>query len=187
MSRSNRSKKPSRQPQLPAVPAPRKDWSQVVATLALGAVAWGLLRPQFLADPAQAGESSLSNLSKRAAMLARISDPVERERHCIGLAAYARSLDRALAKDARVFVGGLVGKENGPRAGYFYFLRNYLFPREVRLSLHGPGTFIGDGSFEGVSTDSLAELQTNGFDLFIQIDPNGGIRQTPLTPKGALP
>jgi hypothetical protein len=76
-------------------------------------------------------DDALSALSQRAARLRQVSDPVERDRLCTPLAAYARALDRSLAPEARVFVSGILGKENGTRIGVYYFLRNYLFPRMV--------------------------------------------------------
>ena len=66
--------------------------------------------------------------------------------------------------------------------GYYFFLRNYLFPREVEISL-GDKAIFHEGWFSGTPCDSPAELQTNGFDLLLRYGPNG-FALVPLTQKG---
>jgi hypothetical protein len=83
-----------------------------------------------------------------------------------------RQLDKALPEDARVFFSGMVGETNGPKLGYYYFLRNYLFPRDVQISL-GTNLTYGEGWFDGTPCDSPEELATNGFDLLIRYGDKG--------------
>ena len=78
----------------------------------------------------------------------------------------------------------MLGEEHGPRLGYYYFLRNYLFPREVDISL-GRRAVFREGYFEGVPCNSPEILQTNGYDVLLQMATNSdNIQIIPLTPKG---
>ena len=121
-------------------------------------------------------------LDKRADMLSEVTDPIKRDSLCIPLSAYGRALDKSLDKDARVFFSGLIGPTNAGKGGYYYFLQNYLFPREVVWSLGTNAVFHCD-YFGGTDCDSPAVLQTNGFDLMIRIG-DSGIQLIPLTQKG---
>jgi hypothetical protein len=124
---------------------------------------------------------SLSNLGKRADALQQITSPIQRDRYCIGLSALGRQLDNVLQPDARVYLIGMVGQTNGPALGYYYFLRNYLFPRDVQISI-GPPVFRGQW-FDGTPADSPGILKSNGFDIAIGF-PDNQIQVLPLTPKG---
>src|ERR1051325_6496732 len=88
------------------------DVPTLIATLLIGAMAAALSWPQIFPSAAQANEPTLPNLSKRADTLRQISDPLRRDQMCIGLSAYGRALDKAISKDARVFMSGAIGKEN---------------------------------------------------------------------------
>ena len=125
---------------------------------------------------------ALSNLDQRVPVLEATTNLVQRDQLCIGLSAYGRALDQALAPDARVFLTGMLGPTNAPSTGFYYFLRNYLFPREVEISLDGHAT-SGIGGVSGVPCDSPEVLQTNGFDLMIKYSDNN-MQLIPLTPKG---
>jgi hypothetical protein len=151
-------------------------------TLAAGIVALGLAAAQLLVGANPGREVTLSALSQRADALQKITDPVQRDSYCVPLSAYGRSLDHALDKNARVFFSGLVGKTNAGGLGYYYFLQNYLFPRDVITSLDGHAVTTG-GFFEGIPCDSPSVLQVKGFDLMIRAGANG-LQLTPLTPKG---
>jgi hypothetical protein len=174
---------PNRQNQTPPARS-WLSWPVVAVTLLVGAVAVCLAWPQVFPGPDQANDITLPNLNQRASGLRQISDPVERDRFCVPLSAYGRALDRALPPDVRVFLSGMIGKANGPRLGYYYFLRNYLFPRDVEISLDGKAIFHVDG-FEGVPCDSPEVLRTNGFDLLLLMPTNSdNIQIIPLTQKG---
>lgn len=156
--------------------------SELIVTLAVGLVALALVGPQLAASSNPGNRTTLSMLDQRVGMLRPISDPVKRDAYCIPLSAYGRALDRAIDKDARVFFSGLVGKTNGGKAGYFYFLQNHLFPRRVDISLGTNATFHCE-YFEGVGCDSADVLRSNGYDLMIQYGADG-IQLLPLTQKG---
>lgn len=131
-------------------------------------------------DPALS-QLSLYILDKRAAGLRQIRDPIQRDRYCMGLSYIGRQLDSALQPDARVYLAGMLGPTNGPALGYYYFLRNYLFPRDVEISI-GPPIFKGQW-FDGTPADSPGILKSNGFDIVIGF-PNNEFQALPLTPKG---
>jgi hypothetical protein len=145
-------------------------------------VALGLAAPQLLGETKPGHEITLAALNQRTEALQKIADPIQRDSYCIPLSAYGRSLDRALDKNARVFFSGLVGKTNGGSLGYYYFLKNHLFPRDLEISLDGHAVSTGD-YFEGVPCDSPAVLQKNGFVLMIRFGTNG-LQLIPLTAKG---
>lgn len=159
-------------------------WAETTVTILVGIAAACFAWPQIFPGPAQANEATLPNLTKRAEALRQISDPVQREQLCIGLSAYGRALDRALPKTARIFMAGVVGKDNSGHMGFFYFLRNYLFPRDVEISLGIPPKYTTSGWVEGQNCNSPEMLKTNGFDLLLQFDKNGNIQLVPLTEKG---
>jgi len=152
-------------------------------TLLVSAVAGGLVAAQFSSAQDPHSQISLSNLNQRASVLEQITNWVQRDELCVPLAAMSRQLDAMLAPDARVFMSGMLGPTNSASAGYYYFLRNYLFPRHVEISLDGKATYTIDG-FVGVPCDSPDLLRSNGYDVMIQFS-DGRIRQLiPLTPKG---
>ncbi len=151
--------------------------------LSVGIVAFGLVVAE-LAPSTNADEKvNLSALNQRVAMLRQIDNPIQRDSFCVPLSAYGRELDGAINKDARVFLSGIVGRENAGRGGYFYFLRNYLFPRDLEISLGRPPVFFAEW-VDGADCDSPEALRTNGFDLFLRFGTNGGIAIIPLTEKG---
>lgn len=163
-------------------------------TVLAGAFAIGLIVMQLVwaaqfarakNDPANpenqailANQLSLSLLYDRATTLA--SDTNWNE-HCIGLAAMGRELDAALAPGARVFIPDMLGPTNLSKAGYYYFMKNYLFPHEVEISLDGKSTSGSDG-FSGIPCDSPDILRSNGFDVIIDFTDRGP-RVIPLTSK----
>jgi hypothetical protein len=173
---------PTRQPAASATGS-QPDWVAVAATILIGVVAIGLLWPQVFPGPDQANAATLPNLSRRATMLEQVTNLIQRDSYCIPLSAYGRTLDHALAPDARVFLSGVLGKENAGRSGYYYFLRNYLFPRDVEISMDHQVVFSEDG-IQGVDTTSPEELRTNGFDVLLKMDDGGRISILPLTEKG---
>jgi hypothetical protein len=183
----NPPKSPPKKPSL----ATLLEWLAAVLVLAVAA---GLVIAQAAAsgffvspsyDPmAGINPNSVGGLAKRIPLLQSASDPVQRDSYCIPLSAYGRALDRALPPDARVFMGGMIGPTNGGHLGYYYFLRNQLFPRKVDISLDGHAVFK-EGEFDGVPCDSPEELQKHGFDLLIAQGQNG-MQLIPLSQKGMI-
>jgi hypothetical protein len=170
-----------------ATGAPMKNaqpWHAWLVTALVGATAVGLVWPTVFPD-AGAVENSLPGWNRRATQLGRVADPVERERLCTPLAAYGRSLDRTLAPGARVFLAGILGKENGTRIGVYYFLRNYLFPRTVEISRDGRPVFH-ESWYEGVPGDDPDGLRADGYDVLVRFAPDGKRLETvPLSERGA--
>ena len=117
-------------------------------------------------------------------MLRQVEDPIRRDSFNGGFNAFARQLDQKLPRDARIFLSGMIGKNNESQVGYYFVLRNYLFPRTVAISLDEKPVFH-DGWFEGIPCDSPGELRTNGFDLLLGFSTNNTLRVIPLTQKGA--
>jgi hypothetical protein len=165
----------------PATNTRSLDFPKLIVTVLAAIVAVCLVWPQIFPDPAQANAMNLPNLDKRAAMMRQTTDPVQRDSACIGLSAMGRQLDQALQPGARVYLAGMLGPTNTPALGYYYFLRNYLFPRDVEISL-GPAIF-SDKEFDGTDCMSPDILKTNGFDIILGF-PDNQLRVLPLTPKG---
>jgi hypothetical protein len=153
----------------------------IVVTVLIAIMALCLVWPQIFPDPAQADQMNLPNLDKRAAMLRQVTNPIQRDSVCIGLSALGRQIDQALQPNARVYLADMLGPTNAPALGYYYFLRNYLFPRDVEISL-GPVVFH-DQDIEGVGSDSPEIIKSNGFDIVLAF-PNNQIQAIPLTTNG---
>ncbi|MGD0743612.1 MAG: hypothetical protein ABSA45_00505 [Verrucomicrobiota bacterium] len=152
-------------------------------TTLVGIVACGLVVAELAPASNPEGKANLAALNQRVTVLRQIDDPIRRDSYCVPLSAYCRALDHALDKNARVFLSGMVGRENAGRGGYYYFLRNYLFPRDVEISLGRPAIFYNEWR-DGVDCDSPETLRTNGFDLFLRFETNNNIAIIPLTEKG---
>lgn len=168
----------------PAVSKKTFSLPDLLVTLSVGIVALSMVAAQFPLGTKPRSEPTLSTLEQRAEMLQKISDPIQRDSYCIPLSAYGRALDRALDTNARVFFSGLIGRENAGALGYYYFLQNYLFPRDVEISLDGRPIFENEGYFDGIPCDSPSVLRAKGFDLMIRSGTNG-LQLIPLTERGA--
>ncbi|MGH7940034.1 MAG: hypothetical protein ACREFR_03055 [Limisphaerales bacterium] len=155
------------------------DWKYWVLTIIVAIIGGCLAWSQIFSHPKQS--LNLPELNKLAAILRQTDDPVERDKYGVGLTAMGRELDEVLPPDARVYVANMLGPTNAPALGYYYFLRNYLFPRDVEISL-GPAVFREHGAY-GVGSDSPDVLRTNGFDVMIAF-PNNRLEILALTPKG---
>jgi hypothetical protein len=164
-------------------------WPAIWVTLLVGAMACGLVAAQLsYADDPQSPRSqlSLSNLSERIPALESTgTNWVQRDRYCVGLSALGRQLDQVLNPNARVFIPDMLGPTNASSTGYYYFLKNYLFPREVAISLDGKAMSTDNG-FTGVPCDSPALLKSNGFDVVIRFGDNGP-QLIPLTTNALRP
>ena len=179
---------PNRQNKTPAV-SRQLQWPVALVTGLVGALAVWLAWPKMLPGPGHTDETTLPGLDRRASQLRRITDPIQRDSLCIQMSAWGRLLDRSLAPDAHVFLDGMLGKDNGVRLGYYFVFRNYLFPREVEISMDRQAIYH-EGWYEGVPYKSPAELRTNGFDLLLQmptVPTNGAkVHYIALTRKGVL-
>lgn len=151
-------------------------------TLLVGIFAAVLVIAQFHYAQNPNNQLALSNLARRAQVLEQITNPVQRDELCIPLAAYGRALDEALPAHARVFLTGMLGETNSGSLGYYFFLRNYLFPHELAISLNDKAVYHSTG-FSGIPCDSPSVLKSNGFDLMIRY-ANNNMQLIPLTPKG---
>jgi hypothetical protein len=103
----------------------------------------------------------------------------------VGLSALGRQLDQVLNPNARVFVADMLGPTNASSTGYYYFLKNYLFPREVAISLDGKATSTATG-FMGIPGDSPEIIKSNGFDVVVRFGDNGP-QVIPLTTNAVRP
>ena len=158
-------------------------WPTMLVTLLIGTTAACLVWPQIFPGSGPDNEATLPILDKRVTMLRQVDDPVRRDSFNGGFSAFARQLDRTLPKDARIFISGMLGKNNASQVGYYFVLRNYLFPRTVAISLDEKPV-LQEGWFEGIPCDSPGELRTNGFDLLLGFSTNNTLRVIPLTQKG---
>lgn len=159
------------------------NWPAIVVTVLVGAVALGLLSSQFSYADDPGNQLSLQNLDNRVSLLESTgTNWIQRDKYCMGLSAYARSLDQVLQPGARVYLTDMLGATNAPKLGFYYFFKNYLFPREVAISLDGKAT-NGFGGFSGIPCDSPELLKSNGFDLMIDFSGNQP-NLIPLTQKG---
>ncbi|HEY3760681.1 MAG TPA: hypothetical protein VGN23_02940 [Verrucomicrobiae bacterium] len=126
--------------------------------------------------------SFMVSMIHQADALSHITDPIQRNSIGIQECAYDRSLDRSLDPRARVFLVNMLGETNAPKLGVYFFMRNYLFPRDIEISL-GTNLVYSEKGFEGTPCYSLAVLKSNGFDDVI----NCQTRQvTELTSRGEL-
>jgi hypothetical protein len=165
----------------PAPTARPFDVPGIIVTVLIAIVALCLVWPQIFPDPEQPNQMNLPNLGKRAVMLRPVTNPIQRDSVCIGLSALGRQIDQALQPSARVYLADMLGPTNAPALGYYYFLRNYLFPRDVEISL-GPVVFH-DKDIEGTGSDSPDVIKSNGFDIILAF-PNNQIQAIPLTTNG---
>jgi hypothetical protein len=158
-------------------------WPLTLVTLLIGTTAVCLAWTQIFPGSGRDNKETLPNLDRRVAMLRRVDDPIRRDSFNGGFSAFARQLDRTLPKDARIFLSGMLGKNNASQVGYYFVLRNYLFPRTVAISLDEKPV-LQEGWFEGIPCDSPGELRTNGFDLLLIFSTNNTLRVVRLTQKG---
>ena len=156
----------------------------MVLTLLVGGAALGLITAQFTWAHNPTCEISLLNLDSRVPLLESATNWVQRENYCVPFAHFARSLDVRLRPDARVFVSGIVGTTNTSESGFYFYLKNYLFPRDVEISLDGK-SIAGNDRIYGVPCGSTNVLKARGFDVMIQFS-NNAYDVVALTPKGML-
>jgi hypothetical protein len=177
---------------LPSQNAPPKSnrlvyWLEWCVAAAVVLVALAAIHGAFLADPQKTGEGMFSQFQQRATMLASETDPIKRDSVCIPLSAFGRSVDAQIPTNARVFMGGMLGPENSGGLGYYFFLTDYLFPREVAISLGQPTTYDLAGTAQGRNPASLDELKQAGYDLELHLTPDGHIESQVLKPLASPP
>ena len=161
-------------------------WLEWCAAAAAVLVALAAAYELFLADPQETGQAnygvySYSQFQERATMLGNETNPIKRDALCIPLSALGRSIDAQIPTNARVFLAGMLGKENAGELGYYYFLNYYLFPREVAISLGQSPTYTLTG-FTGRNPTSLDELKQAGYDLVLEPAPDGHMESRALRP-----
>ncbi len=122
---------------------------------------------------------TLPYLFKRADVLQGITNCVQRDSLCIPLSAYCRNVAEQLPQGAKVFMLGMLGAKNGSKLGYYYFMANYLFPREVGISVDRPVSFEGD-YYEGRDPTNMDELVSAGYNFAFDFDNENHISVVPL-------
>jgi len=167
-----------------AVPASKRlaHWLEWCVAAAVILVALAAIHGAFFADPQKTGQGMFSQFQQRATMLGNETDPIKRDSMCIPLSAFGRSVDAQIPTNARVFMAGMLGPEYAGRLGYYYFLTDYLFPREVAISLGQPPVYNLAGVAQGRNPASLDELSNAGYDLVMQLGPDGRIESKMLKP-----
>jgi hypothetical protein len=172
-------------------PAPKSKqfiyWLEWFVALAVVLVALWAFKKAFLDDYQQTGQGMFSQFQQRATVLGNETDPIKRDSMCMGLSAYGRILDAQIPTNARVFMAGMLGQKNAGGLGYFYFFTDYLFPREVAVSLWQPPTFDMAGVVQGRNPTNLDELSQAGFDLVLQLTPDGHVESKVLKPLATPP
>jgi len=199
---------PNPSPETPPAkpPGAAAQWPVILVTVLVGIFALALIFPPLFSTNGQ-GQNQLQVLSKGFPVLRNNENPMQRDtldfilnggndisdprmeayaQRPMGLAALSRAYDQMLPKNARIFLSGMVGKENTSRGGYYFFLRNYLFPRDLEISLGKPATYISDDEawMDGIDCTDPEVLRTNGFDLFLRFGSDNSITPIPLTPNG---
>lgn len=125
---------------------------------------------------------TLPSLFQRAAGLQSITNCVQRDSFCIPLSAYCRNVAEQLPPDARVFMLHMLGPENGPKLGYYFFMTYYLFPREVAISAGQQVTNYGE-YYLGREPTNTDELTKAGYNFAFDFNAN----QISVTPLARLP
>jgi hypothetical protein len=159
-------------------------WLEWCVAAALVLVALAAIHGAFLADPQKTGQGMFSQFQQRATVLGNETDPIKRDSICIPLSAFGRSVDAQIPTNARVFFAGMLGQENAGGLGYYFFLTDYLFPREVAISLGQPPVYNLAGVAQGRNPASLDELSSAGYDLVLQLTPDGHVESKVLKPLG---
>jgi hypothetical protein len=156
----------------------------VLVTLLVGAAAIASIWWTILLGQSQRLALSLPKLNKRAQELGLVSDPILRDLTCLRLSSICRGVDHQLPMNARIFVSGMIGRENRFRLGYLFFMQNYLYPRRLEVSKDGK-VDSRKGWFEGTPCDSEEELRKLGFDFLFRMKSDQTIEIVPLTTKEA--
>jgi hypothetical protein len=122
---------------------------------------------------------TLSRLFRYASLLQSVTNCVQRDSLCLPLSAYCRNVAEQLPPGARVFMSPMLGPENGGKLGYYYFMANYLFPREVAISMDRGPSFVGD-YYLGRNPTNAEELIQAGYHFAFDIGRDDKISVVPL-------
>jgi hypothetical protein len=160
-------------------------WLEWLVIAGIVLVAAAAVFTTFFSDTNGQG-TVISQFASRADALDREPDPIRRDSMCIPLSAFGRSIDAQIPTNARVFLLNMLGPENQGNLGYYYFLNNYLYPREVAISLGTPPKFVNQG-VEGRSPTNAEELAQAGYDLVLKQGPEGGWQPQVLRPLSPRP
>lgn len=129
-------------------------------------------------DSKHLGMASIIGSFFKGQYLARLTEIADRDNAANMAAPADRRLDLELPPEARVFMTGMTGTNNAGKAGNYYYLAYFLFPREVAVSLDPPH-ITADG-IHGRTTDSDQEMLTNGFDVRVDLTPDAVIHTQTL-------
>jgi hypothetical protein len=89
-----------------------------------------------------------------------------------------RQIDESLAPQARVFVTGALGEDNGLRLGNLFAANHYLFPRHHAISVGIPPRFQAGGWFDGRPAASDQQLLALGYDIVLDLGTGPAEHQT---------
>ena len=117
------------------------------------------------------GLQTFSQLNRLATILGQEPDPVQREKSTPdedpGVGASYRAIDARCPANARLFLAGMLGRENFSQIGYYRYLTYYLFPREIAISL-GETPALHLDWVEGRSPSSAEEVRQAGYDFVMK-------------------
>lgn len=147
------------------------EWLSFVVAIVVVVVTAAVIYYSY-AVPKDRARITVPLLYQRAEMLNGISDPCQRDSMCIPLNAFARNLDMRLPLDTKLYLPGMLGKENPIKHGYYFSLQMYLHPRRIDISTDGKPRRC-DGYYEGRDPKSDDELKQMGYHLLIAFDPKG--------------
>ena len=163
-------------------------WLELLVTAGIVLVAAAAVYTTFLSAKTENGDGSVfSQLMKRANALGSESDPIRRDAMCIPLSSFCRSLDAQIPTNSSVFLLNMLGPENGGNLGYYYFINNYLYPREVGISLGKSLTFGINGYSGGRNPASAEELAQAGYDFVLGQSAASGWQIKALKPIAPRP
>jgi hypothetical protein len=138
-----------------------------LALVFLGSVYLAFSSPLF----GHLGLQTFSQLNRLATKLGQEPDPVQREKltpgEDPGVGAGYRAIDARCPANARLFLAGMLGRENFSQIGYYRYLTYYLFPREVAISL-GETPALHLDWVEGRSPSSAEEVRQAGYDYVME-------------------
>jgi hypothetical protein len=117
------------------------------------------------------GMASVAGSLSMGEYLANTPDITKRDTVVNVAAGGDRTLDLELPPDARVFITGMTGPTNAIKVGGYFYMTYYLFPRDVEVTLDEP-RFTAHG-IQGRTTESDTDIQANGFNVRVDITPEG--------------
>jgi len=163
-------------------------WLELSVMAGIVLVAAAAIYTTFLSDKTEnGGGSAFSQLVKRANALGSESDPIRRDAMCIPLSSFCRSLDAQIPTNSSIFLLNMLGPENQGGLGYYFFINNYLYPREVAISTSGKPLTFGIKGYSGRNPASMEELAQAGYDFALGQFPDSGWQIKALKPIAPRP